>query len=90
MRQTVLTTGEGRKLTILTGDQGTEVLDDAGRVVGTYGTDRHEELVTRHQGEGWHVVDDSAIRPEPASRTPPPPADGPGDGFHEQDLGLSS
>lgn len=90
MRRTVMTGEEGRTVTIHTGDQGSEILDEQGKVLGTYGTDRHEELVARHEQDGWKVAEDGDIRPEPAANTPPPPSDGPGDGFHELDLGISS
>jgi hypothetical protein len=88
MRETILTAGEGQKLTITTGDQGTEVLDAAGRVVGSYGSDRHDELVEKHQGEGWRVAEDGDVAPAQVADAPPPSDDdGSGDGFRELDLG---
>ena len=90
MRETVLTAGGGQKVTITTGDQGTEVLDAGGRVVGSYGTDRHDELVEKHQREGWRTAGDDDVAPEQVAGAPPPSTDdGAGDGFHELDLGNS-
>src|SRR5919112_662095 len=63
MRETVLTADAGRKLTITTGGQGTEALDAGGRVVGSYGSDRHDELVEQHRNEGWRVVEDGNVAP---------------------------
>ena len=91
MRKTVLTADEGRRVTITTGDQGTEVLDAEGRVIGSYGSDRHEELVEKHQGEGWRVAGDGDVTPSQVAGAPPPSDDdGTGDGFHELDEGISS
>jgi hypothetical protein len=88
MRETVLTAGGEQKVTITTGDQGTEVLDAAGRVVGNYGSDRHEELVEKHLSEGWRVAADGDIAPPQVAGAPPPSTDdGTGDGFRELDLG---
>ena len=88
MRETVLTGNGGRRLTITTGDQGTEVLDAEGRVVGSYGSDRHDELVEKHQGEGWRAVADGAVAPAQVAGAPPPSTDdGTGDGSRELDLG---
>ncbi len=90
MRETVLTADEGRKVTITTGDQGTEVLDAGGRVVGSYGSDRHEELVEKHQREGWRVAGDGDAAPEQVAGAPPPSDDdGRGDGSSELDLGST-
>ena len=87
MRETVLTAGGGRKVTITTGDQGTEVLDAEGRVVGSYGSDRHEELVEKHQREGWRVAGDDDVAPEQVAGAPALSDDGTGDGSRELDLG---
>lgn len=88
MRETVLVSSEGRKATITTGDQGTEVLDADGRVVGSYGSDRHEELLEKHQEEGWRIAKDGDVAPAQVADAPPPSDDdGTGDGFRELDLG---
>ena len=87
MRETVMTAGEGRKVTITTGDQGTELLDTAGRVVGSYGSDRHDELVEKHQDEGWRVGTEGDVAPAQVAGAPPPSDDGIGDGLRELDLG---
>ena len=90
MRETVLTSDEGRKVTITTGDQGTDVLDAEGRVVGSYGSDRHEELVDKHQKEGWRVAEDGDTAPAQVAGAPPPSDDdGTGDGFRELDIGSA-
>ncbi len=90
MRETVLTAGEGRRITITTGDQGTEVLDAEGRVVGSYGSDRHEELVDKHQKEGWRVAGDDDVAPAQVAGAPPPSRDdGSSDGFRELDIGSA-
>lgn len=83
-----MTADGGRTLTIATGDQGMEVLDAAGRVVGSYGSDRHEELVEKHQREGRRVAGDGDVAPAQVAGAPPPSDDdGTGDGFRELDLG---
>ncbi len=89
MRQTTLTNrgDAAARLTIVTDDQGTAVLDAEGRALHSYGSDRHDEQVARLQEEGWRVAEDGARRPDPVADTPPPRADGPGDGFRELDLG---
>jgi hypothetical protein len=90
MRETVLTADAGRKLTITTGGQGTEALDAGGRVVGSYGSDRHDELVEQHRNEGWRVVEDGNVAPAQVAGAPPPSDDnGTGDGFRELDLGSA-
>ena len=88
MRETVLVSGDGQKVTITTDDRGTDVLDAAGRVVGSHGTDRHEELLEKHRQEGWRVVGDGVVAPAQVAGAPPPSDDGgSGDGFRELDLG---
>ena len=85
-----MTADGGRKLTIATGDQGTEVLDAAGRVVVSHGSDRHEELVEKHPEEGWRIAQDGDVAPAQVADAPPPPDDdGTGDGFRELDLGST-
>ena len=90
MRETVLTTGGGRKITIFTSDQGTDVLNEKGQVVGSHGTDRHDELAEKHQKEGWRVAEDGDVVPEQVADAPPPSDDdGTGDGFRELDIGSA-
>jgi hypothetical protein len=75
MRETSLTrnaSGEGPgRIRILTGDRGTEILDEEGRVLREFGTDRHAEQVAHHEAEGWRVTRTRHRRPPGAARTPP-------------------
>lgn len=92
MRRTYLTTEAGDRLTVTTGDRGTEVLDREGRVVAEYGTDRHDEQVALRQDDGWRVEEDGTARPTEAG-PPGPPADpgGPEAGPDSLvDIGLTS
>jgi hypothetical protein len=83
MRQTVLT-GEGdRRLTVVTDDQGTEVLGPDGRVVRQFGTDRHEEQVAAHRGGGWRIAADEHVAP---TALPSPPPSGPEPAGHPRSL----
>jgi hypothetical protein len=76
MRQTELHGPDRGRLRIVTNDRGTEVLDAEGRVIASYGSDRHEEMIARYEEAGWRVADDRAVRPEILARTPPPPTPG--------------
>jgi hypothetical protein len=75
MRETSLTRNAGAegpgRIRILTGDRGTEILDDEGRVLREFGTDRHAEQVAHHEAEGWRVVRTRHRRPPGVAATPP-------------------
>ncbi|MBW8269279.1 hypothetical protein [Caldovatus aquaticus] len=74
MRETELHgPGQGR-LRIVTDDRGTDILDAAGRVIASYGSDRHEEMIARYEEAGWQIASDRAVRPPILAHTPPPPA----------------
>jgi hypothetical protein len=84
MRRTSLTQ-DGQQMTIETGDVGSTVMDQGGAVIGTYGTDRHDELIERHAQEGWQVQEDGHVRPETVAATPQPAPEVKG----EPDLGTA-
>ena len=63
------------------------MLDAGGRVVGSYGSDRHDKLVEQHRKEGWRVAEDGDVAPAQVAGAPPPSDAGTGDGFRELDLG---
>ena len=66
MRQTVMKSDRGREVSIETDDQGTTILDEQGVVIGLHGTDRHDEMVARHEQDGWHVTRAGTLRPPAA------------------------
>ena len=88
MRQTVMKSDRGREVSIETDDQGTTILDEGGIVIGLHGTDRHDEMVARHEQDGWHVTRDGNLRP-PAAGDAGEPNQRPDDGA-EHDIGPSS
>jgi hypothetical protein len=90
MKRTVMVSDKAGKVTIETGDNGTQVLDPQGVVLADHGTDRHEEMVAIQQAAGLGVVQEGDVRPEDAADAPPPSDDDKGDGFSELDLGASS
>jgi hypothetical protein len=90
MKRTVMVSDKAGKVTIETGDNGTQVLDPEGMVLASHGTDRHDEMVAIQHAAGLGVVQEGDVRPEEASATPPPPQDDNGDGASEVDLGISS
>jgi hypothetical protein len=89
MRRTVMTSAGGQRITIETGDAGTEVLDSSGAVLATHGSDRHEEMVATHSQAGWLVVEDGDVRPPTAGGSPPPEESAAADS-DEVDTGPSS
>lgn len=88
MRQTSLTLGS-QEARIQTNEYGTQILGASDVVLGSYGTDRHDELVEKYQAEGWKLGESRDIRPAEAG-TASPDKDDEGDGSGEQDLGISS
>lgn len=72
MRETLLEKSGDGTMRVVTGDRGTDVLGADDRVVATYGTDRHDEMVEEYQGEGWSVARDGAVAPDAVSGTPAP------------------
>jgi len=72
MRETSLEKAGGGTMRIVTDDRGTDVLDAQGKVAANHGSDRHEEMVEKYQGEGWSVAKDGAVAPAPAADAPPP------------------
>jgi hypothetical protein len=78
MRETILKGGrdEGSH-TVRTDDAGTLVLDNEGRAIETYGTDRHDEMVERHLVAGWRLAGEATLRPRSAGDgAPGAPDDG--------------
>lgn len=71
MRQTQLEKHGDGTMKVVTDDRGTDVLDARGMVAATHGTDRHDELVEKYQGEGWSVVADGAVAPAAVADAPP-------------------
>jgi hypothetical protein len=90
MRRSVMTAGDGGRITIETGDTGTDIVGADGVLVASHGSDRHDEMVAIRQEQGWRLTEDEQVRPPEAAGTPPPPQDGEGDGVRELDLGISS
>ena len=72
MRETLLEKAGGGTMRVVTDDRGTDVLGSGDRVVATYGSDRHDEMVEEYQGEGWGVARDGAVAPEAVAGAPPP------------------
>jgi hypothetical protein len=89
MRRTVLASDKAGRVTVETGDNGTQVLDAAGMVLASHGTDRHEEMVALQRAAGLGVVEEADVRPPEAAGTPPPP-EGPAGPEGEVDAGPSS
>jgi hypothetical protein len=88
MRQTVMTSAGGQRLTVETGDAGTEVLDSSGAVLASHGTDRHDEMVAVHRQSGWRVEKEGDVRP-PEAEGDPLPSSGPAGPAGEVDTGPS-
>lgn len=78
MRETLLEKSGDGTMKVVTDDRGTDVLGADDRVVATYGTDRHDEMVEEYQGEGWNLVREGAVAP-PAVAGAPAPDTGPAD-----------
>lgn len=72
MRETLLEKPGGGTLRVVTDDRGTDVLGAEDRLVATYGTDRHDEMVEEYQEEGWGVAGGGAVVPAVAAGAPPP------------------
>jgi hypothetical protein len=89
MRRTVMAGERGGRVTVETGDNGTLVLDAAGMVLASHGTDRHEEMVVLQRAAGLGVVEEGDVRPEEAADAGTPPDNTP-DGIAEVEIGPSS
>lgn len=72
MRETLLEKAGDGAMKVVTDDRGTDVLGVDDRVVATYGTDRHDEMVEEYQGEGWSVARDGAVAPAAVAGAPAP------------------
>lgn len=59
MRRTVLKKNGAQQITVTTDDQGTQVTDENGSVLVTYGDDRHDEAVANYVRQGWVVIEDT-------------------------------
>lgn len=71
MRETRLERGGARRV-LRTDDAGTAVLDGAsGTVAEEHGTDRHDELLERHERDGWRVAAEGDVAPPGATGRPP-------------------
>lgn len=72
MRETMLEKAGSGPMKIVTDDRGTDVLGPENRVVATYGSDRHDEMVEEYAGEGWKAASDGAVAPAAVAGAPPP------------------
>ncbi len=63
MRETLLEKAGDGTMKVVTGTRGTDVLDAEGKAVATRGTDRHDEMVERYEGEGWSAAAGRAVAP---------------------------
>jgi hypothetical protein len=88
MRRTVMVS-EGARVTIETGDAGTEVLDEAGMVIAQHGTDQHDVTIAERKAAGWRTTESGDVRP-PEAEGAPMPDDGPAGPAGEVDAGPSS
>ena len=57
-RKTVLEKNGAQRITVITDDNGTQVFDENGTAIATYGGDRHDEAVKNYTDGGWTIVSD--------------------------------
>ncbi len=56
MGRTTVMEKDGEQITIRTDESGTQVMDENGSVITTYGSDRHQEEVDSRSQGGWVIV----------------------------------
>jgi hypothetical protein len=59
MRRTVLEKNGAQQITVVTDGQGTQVIDENGSVLTTYGDDRHDEAVANYVRQGWVIIENT-------------------------------